>query len=145
MIYQTDKALRREIRLWGCNFMSHIYMVEPNADVDRIEYLYQKALRKGVIDANCTMRKPQEFLQDVMGSEIWQRGGHDSQGATWGVDKSDPRIKYVMVRWSQYGSQNQHFTIFAPDFETELYDPHCAEEIGYEIKKDKIIGYAYYF
>ena len=74
MIYQTNKALRREIRLWGCNFMSHIYMVEPNADINRIEYLYQKALRKGMIDVNCTMRKPQEFLKDVIGSG-WSLSG----------------------------------------------------------------------
>ena len=145
MIYQTNKALRREIRLWGCNFMSHIYMVEPNADVNRIEYLYQKALRKGMIDVNCKMRKPQEFLKDVIGSEMQQRGGVSNGSPPWGAAKDDPRIKFAMARWTQVGSKNQHFTVFSPDSVTELYDPHNASEIGYELKKDKIIAFAFYF
>jgi Protein of unknown function, DUF261 len=145
MIKQTNPALRKEIRLYGCNFLSHLYLLRQDWSEDEVEEIYQKAIKAGIMNGNCFLSKPQELLK-LIGTSLRQIGGQNLTGKkdSWGVVLPSSRIKFAIVRWTQKNSKHQHFTVFCVNEGGELYDPYCPDEATYSLEKCTKLSEQYY-
>jgi hypothetical protein len=145
MIKQTDPTLPKAIQHFGCNFMSHLYLVRQDWSTDEVLALYEKAVKAKAITANCSVDKPQELLK-LMETPIRQIGGIELANPknNWGVLPPNPRVKKAIVKWTQKNSKHWHFTVWCVRDNGELYDPYCPDQATYSLEKCTKISEQYY-
>ncbi|NIZ41551.1 DUF261 family protein (plasmid) [Entomospira entomophila] len=142
MIKQNDSRLNAKIRAYGCNFLAHLAIARSDWLAEEVERVYQLALQEGMIDANCTVRKPQDLLA-LVGTPLRQLGGIVIEnGESWGAKENDSKIRYRIARWRQRNSQHQHFTLW--NHNGEIYDPYDADSASYKLEKLQLIGLQFY-
>lgn len=141
MIKQNDPNLRKEIQAYGCNFLAHLAIARTNYSAAQVESLYQQALAANIIDANCTVKQPQELLA-LAGSNLRQIGGLHLGGESWGLSEDNSRVRFRVARWKQRNSRHQHFTLF--NTMGEIYDPYDATLATYKLEKEQLLGYQLY-
>lgn len=142
MIKQNDLALRKEIQLYGCNFLCHLAMVRKDWTSREVEDLYQRALDSQIISKNCSVHKPDALL-GLATSSLKQIGGLVlASQESWGVLEVHPRVQYKIARWRARDSVHQHFTLF--NLQGEIYDPFDARIPSYPLEKIENIGYQLY-
>lgn len=137
MIKQNDTRLRKEIQAYGCNLLAHLAMVRMDWLPEEVELIYQQALKRGIIDANCTLAKPQELLA-LAGAKLRQIGStvlrpDGTVAERWEASEDDERVMYSVVMYSQRGSRHKHFTLHNRN--GEIYDPYDARHANYRLRK----------
>ena len=141
-IKQTDKNLPKKINDFGCNFMSHLYVAKQSYTITEIIDIYNKAVKDGCIDENCTVKDPNRLLQ-LLGSNLRQIGGISlSDNGVWGEKETSSKIVFKIARWSQRNSRHNHFTLY--NLKGEIYDPYDAYDATYSLEKLALLGYQFY-
>ncbi|NIZ47817.1 DUF261 family protein (plasmid) [Entomospira nematocerorum] len=142
MIKQNDSRLHAKIQAYGCNFLAHLAIARHDWLAEEVDHVYHLALQQGIIDANCTVRQPQELLA-LVGTPLRQLGGVViANGECWGAKENDAKIRYRIARWKQRDSQHQHFTLWNRN--GEYYDPYDADQANYKLEKLQLLGLQFY-
>jgi hypothetical protein len=146
MIKQTNKALNAKIQSYGCCFLAHLVMVNRHWETTEVEKLYAEAVTAGIMDVNCTLKRPNDLLKlaamHKKSAQFKQMGGrlfHPDEA--WGITRSHIAVEYVIVKWRTAG-ENFHFSLHTP--KGELYDPFDPEEASYSLHKMVRISEQYY-
>ncbi len=146
MIKQNDRALNAKIQTYGCCFLSHLAVVNRAWTAIEVETVYALACAQGIIDANCTVKKPNDLLKMASlhkKSDIYrQLGGRlfTSKDA-WGLTRGHTSVEFVIVKW-RTASEHFHFSLHSP--KGELYDPFDPLEATYSLHKMERVSEQYY-
>jgi Protein of unknown function, DUF261 len=143
-IAQNDKRLNPDVRATGCFFMCHLFVGKRFWTINEIEEIRKKAIDAGAMNEKCSVSNPQTLL-NLINRNIRQVGSRNflpdgsidmrPNQEPWGMQYPDPRIDYVILRYSQVNKEgketdNLHFVVAAArkdknDNWVIAYDPWC--------------------